>query len=54
MIGDDLPDETALVAAERLGGRGLRVAGEHFNQGADFNGPVEVREWLEQSAGVTE
>ena len=51
MIGDDLPDETALEAAERLGGRGLRVAGEHFNQGADFNGPAEVRAWLASVAG---
>ena len=50
MIGDDLPDESALAAAERLGGRGLRVAGEHFREGADLNGPAEVRAWLEQIA----
>ena len=48
MVGDDLPDESALAAAERLGGRGLRVAGEHFKAGADFAGPAEVRVWLER------
>jgi trehalose 6-phosphate phosphatase len=46
MVGDDVPDESALLAAERHGGRGLRVAGEHFGRGADFNGPHQVRAWL--------
>ena len=30
MVGDDVPDKSALAAAVRLGGMGLRVAGEHF------------------------
>jgi trehalose 6-phosphate phosphatase len=46
MIGDDHGDEPALRAAERLGGIGLKVAGEHFRDGADFDGPASVREWL--------
>ncbi|MDX2201617.1 MAG: trehalose-phosphatase [Hyphomicrobiaceae bacterium] len=47
MIGDDVPDVPALEAAIRLGGSGLRVAGEHFSPAeADFMGPVEVRAWL--------
>ena len=46
MVGDDVPDESALLAAERHGGRGLRVAGEHFGGQADFRGPHEVRVWL--------
>lgn len=46
MIGDDLADESALAAAVRLGGCGLRVGGEHFRARADFGGPAEVRAWL--------
>jgi trehalose 6-phosphate phosphatase len=47
MIGDDHGDEPALKAAERLGGIGLRVAGEHFgNDGASFESPAGVRSWL--------
>jgi trehalose 6-phosphate phosphatase len=46
MIGDDHGDEPALRAAERLGGIGLRVAGEHFCNGAEFDGPATVRSWL--------
>jgi trehalose 6-phosphate phosphatase len=46
MIGDDEGDEPALAAAERLGGVGLRVAGEHFRSGADFDSPASVRAWL--------
>jgi trehalose 6-phosphate phosphatase len=47
MIGDDVPDESALAAAVRHGGHGLRVAGEHFSAAmADFSGPAEVRAWL--------
>jgi trehalose 6-phosphate phosphatase len=47
MIGDDHGDEPALQAAERLGGIGLKVAGEHFgSDGADFDGPASVRSWL--------
>jgi trehalose 6-phosphate phosphatase len=47
MIGDDVPDESALAAAVRRGGHGLRVAGEHFSAAvADFSGPAEVRAWL--------
>jgi trehalose 6-phosphate phosphatase len=47
MIGDDISDQTALAAAARLGGCGLKVAGEHFNPAeAFFSGPAEVRAWL--------
>jgi trehalose 6-phosphate phosphatase len=47
MIGDDVGDESALEAAERLGGVGLRVAGEHFSaEEADFGGVESVRAWL--------
>jgi trehalose 6-phosphate phosphatase len=46
MVGDDIPDESALLAAARHGGSGLRVAGEHFGGQADFKGPHEVRAWL--------
>jgi trehalose 6-phosphate phosphatase len=47
MIGDDIPDLSALEAAGRLGGRGLKVAGEQFSRTeAEFSGPAEVRAWL--------
>jgi trehalose 6-phosphate phosphatase len=47
MIGDDVGDESALEAAERLGGIGLRVAGEHFSaEEADFGGVESVLAWL--------
>jgi trehalose 6-phosphate phosphatase len=51
MIGDDVGDEPALRAAERLGGTGLRVAGEHFGSTkCDFLGPKSVIEWLSRFA----
>jgi trehalose 6-phosphate phosphatase len=51
MIGDDVGDEPALRAAERLGGTGLRVAGEHFGSTkCDFLGPKSVIEWLNRFA----
>ena len=53
MVGDDVPDESALTAAVRLGGLGLRVAGEHFAK-ADFAGPAEVRGWLATMAATLE
>ncbi|MBO0766919.1 MAG: trehalose-phosphatase [Hyphomicrobiaceae bacterium] len=47
MIGDDHGDEPAIRAAERLGGIGLTVAGEHFTpERADFMTPASVRCWL--------
>lgn len=47
MIGDDVSDQSAFEAAVRLGGVGLRVAGEHFRrEEADFDGPAHVRTWL--------
>jgi trehalose 6-phosphate phosphatase len=50
-IGDDRPDETAFAAAVARGGRGMKVAGEHFPRGAaDFSGPAHVRQWLRQLA----
>jgi trehalose 6-phosphate phosphatase len=46
MVGDDVPDESALETAVRHGGMGLRVAGEHFKDRADFMSPLHVRTWL--------
>jgi trehalose 6-phosphate phosphatase len=47
MVGDDVGDESAFLAADSLGGLGLRVAGEHFDSGtADFDGIASVRAWL--------
>ena len=54
MVGDDVPDESALLAAARHGGSGLRVAGEHFRGQADFKGPHEVRAWLASIANGLE
>jgi len=51
MVGDDVGDESAFLAAERLGGLALRVAGEHFGRGAaDFDGVASVHAWLEALA----
>jgi trehalose 6-phosphate phosphatase len=47
MIGDDVSDQSAFAAAVRLGGLGLRVAGEHFTtEASDFDSPAHVRAWL--------
>jgi trehalose 6-phosphate phosphatase len=47
MIGDDATDETAMAAARRLGGEGLKVAGEHFPaEASQFANPAEVFSWL--------
>jgi trehalose 6-phosphate phosphatase len=55
MIGDDLPDETALDIAANLGGVGLRVGGEHFQRGGThFSGPAQVRHWLQDLATTLE
>jgi trehalose 6-phosphate phosphatase len=55
MIGDDHGDEPAFAAAEREGGLGLKVAGEHFALGvADFAGVASVRAWLAALAGPDE
>jgi len=52
MVGDDVGDEPAFAAAERLGGMALRVAGEHFDErAADFAGVAGVHAWLEALAG---
>ena len=52
MVGDDVGDESAFIAAEQLGGMALRVAGEHFDKtGADFDGVASVRAWLKALAG---
>lgn len=51
MIGDDVGDESAFMAAESLGGVALRVAGEHFSaEAADFDSVRSVRAWLEALA----
>lgn len=53
MIGDDAPDVSALTAATRLGGLGLKVAGEYFAADkADFKSTQQVRHWLSQIPGV--
>lgn len=47
MVGDDYSDALAMAKAEQLGGRGLRVAGEHFAAAdADFADPAALRAWL--------
>ena len=52
MVGDDVGDESAFLEAERLGGLGLRVAGEHFGPtAADFDGVQSVHAWLAAFAG---
>ena len=52
MVGDDVGDESAFIAAERLGGMALRVAGEHFDKReADFDGVAGVHAWLKALAG---
>jgi trehalose 6-phosphate phosphatase len=51
MVGDDIGDESAFLAAERLGGLALRVEGEHFGPTtADFDGIESVHAWLEAFA----
>ncbi|MGZ5824053.1 MAG: trehalose-phosphatase [Hyphomicrobium sp.] len=55
MIGDDVGDVPALAAAQRLGGFGLRVAGEQFAESAaDLHGPASVLHWLNRLAGRLE
>jgi trehalose 6-phosphate phosphatase len=52
MIGDDHGDEPAMREAQRLGGVGLRVAGEYFSRDrADFDSTAGVRSWLAAVAG---
>lgn len=52
MIGDDISDLSAMDAAVRLGGRGLKVAGEQFSAAeSDFSSPATVRAWLAAQAG---
>lgn len=52
MIGDDVGDQPALLAAERRGGFGLKVAGERFSLAeADFASVREVRSWLAALVG---
>jgi trehalose 6-phosphate phosphatase len=49
MIGDDIGDEPAFVAAENRDGFALRVAGEHYaSDMSDFAGPGSVVAWLDQ------
>jgi len=55
MIGDDSTDLSAFSAAEFLGGKGLRVAGEFFGrEAADFGGAAEVRQFLSALADSLE
>jgi trehalose 6-phosphate phosphatase len=47
MIGDDIADQDAFVAAKELNGFGLKVAGENLPAAvADFDSPAEVLAWL--------
>ena len=47
MIGDDMGDIAAFAAARRLGGVGLRVAGEHFGHtDVELQNPKRVIAWL--------
>jgi trehalose 6-phosphate phosphatase len=51
MIGDDSGDIPAFAAARRLGGAGLRVAGEQFGlENVEFAGPAQVIDWLRRLA----
>jgi len=51
MIGDDVGDVPALAAARRLGGAGLRVAGEQFGyDDVELHGPSQVIAWLKRLA----
>lgn len=48
MIGDDISDQSAFAVARRLGGKGMKVAGEQFSRSeSDFDGPSDVLAWLE-------
>lgn len=54
MIGDDVSDMSAFEAAARLGGIGLKVAGEQFGAAdADFANPAAVRRWIAERAGLS-
>jgi len=47
MIGDDMGDIAAFAAAWRLGGVGMRVAGEHFGHtNVELQNPKRVIAWL--------
>lgn len=51
MIGDDVGDEPAFAAAERLKGYALRVAGENFKtKHSEFANPGSVLTWLDALA----
>jgi trehalose 6-phosphate phosphatase len=51
MIGDDMGDIPAFAAAQRLGGAGLRVAGEQFGDtDVELQNPARVIAWLESLA----
>jgi trehalose 6-phosphate phosphatase len=51
MIGDDMGDVPAFAAAHRLGGVGLRVAGEHFgHREIELRNPKRVIAWLSRLA----
>lgn len=53
MIGDDAGDQPAFVEAERQGGFGLKVSGEHFSTAqSDFHSISQVRCWLASLAGL--
>lgn len=54
MIGDDVSDISAFEAAARLGGIGLKVAGEQFGAtNADFANPAAVRSWIAEQVRLS-
>ncbi|MEI9900837.1 MAG: trehalose-phosphatase [Hyphomicrobium sp.] len=55
MVGDDMGDIPALAAAHRLGGAGMRVAGEQFGtDDVEMTGPKQVVAWLQLLAARLE
>jgi trehalose 6-phosphate phosphatase len=52
MIGDDLTDEDAFLAASLLGGEGLRVGPPHHRAERGFARPADVRRWLKAWASA--
>ncbi len=51
MVGDDVGDIPAFAAATRLGGSGLRVAGEQFgHDDIELESPTHVIDWLRSLA----
>lgn len=52
MIGDDTTDEDAIVAAQDLGGIGVKVGPGHSAARLRASNPAAVRRWLAREAGA--